>query len=122
MRFETKAAGSNGQAAWALVYGLMQVLRSKNLLSADELRLGIIEAGEHSALTAQCDGSGSEGDARRFAGRNQEEGSRPLTMCFDVVRRCAHRCRGLSVLRVAVSGLLMGYFQAGSPARKYAAH
>jgi hypothetical protein len=44
MRFETKAAGSNGQAASALVYGLMQVLRSKNLLTADELRRAIIEA------------------------------------------------------------------------------
>jgi hypothetical protein len=45
MKFATKSpGGSNGQAAWAVVYGLMKVLRSKDLLSDDEIRQAISEA------------------------------------------------------------------------------
>ena len=45
MRFAAKSpGGSNGQAAWAAVYGLMKVPRSKDLLSNDDIRQAISEA------------------------------------------------------------------------------
>ena len=45
MKFAAQSmGGSNGQAAWAVVYGLMKVLRAKDLLSDDEIRQAISEA------------------------------------------------------------------------------
>ena len=45
MKFAAKSlGGSNGQAAWAAVYGLMKVLRAKDLLSDDDIRQVISEA------------------------------------------------------------------------------
>jgi hypothetical protein len=45
MKFASKSpGGSNGQAAWAAVYGLMKVLRAKDLLSDDDIRQAISEA------------------------------------------------------------------------------
>ena len=45
MKFAVQSmGGSNGQAAWAVVYGLMNVLRSKGLLTDDDVRQVIGEA------------------------------------------------------------------------------
>jgi hypothetical protein len=45
MKFAAQSmGGSNGQAAWAVVYGLMKVLRSKGLLTDDDVRQAIGEA------------------------------------------------------------------------------
>jgi hypothetical protein len=45
MKFAAKSVGgSNGQAAGAVVYGLMKVLRSKDLLTEDHVSQAISEA------------------------------------------------------------------------------
>jgi hypothetical protein len=45
MKFAAQSmGGSNGQAAWSVVYGLMKVLRSKDLLSDDDIRQVVSEA------------------------------------------------------------------------------
>ena len=45
LMFPTKASASaDGQAAWALLYGLMKVLRSKGLLTDDDVREAIGKA------------------------------------------------------------------------------
>jgi|SoimicMinimDraft_4_1059732.scaffolds.fasta_scaffold36999_2 hypothetical protein len=46
MKFQMKSLGANGQAAWALTFGLMQVLRSKGLLTDADLRQAISNAEE----------------------------------------------------------------------------
>jgi len=45
MKFAAQSmGGSNGQAAWAVAYGIIEVLRSKGLLTDDDVRQVIGEA------------------------------------------------------------------------------
>ena len=45
MKFAARSmGGSNGQAAWAVVYGLLKVLRAKDILSDDDVRQVITES------------------------------------------------------------------------------
>jgi len=45
MKFAARSmGGGNGQAAWAVVYGLLKVLQAKDILSDDDVRQVITES------------------------------------------------------------------------------
>jgi hypothetical protein len=61
MKFAAQSmGGSNGQAAWTAVYGLMKILRSKGLLTDDDVRqvIGEAEAVAPSQPNARTQGAG----------------------------------------------------------------